>query len=35
MVNIMLRRAGSDTNIVLSEPREKTGTLIRITRVVK
>ncbi len=35
MVNIMLRRAGGDTNIVLSEPREKTGTLIRITRVLE
>ncbi len=35
MVNIMLRRAGRDTNIVLSELRESAGTLIRITRVVE
>ncbi len=35
MVNIMLRWAGRDTNIVLSEPREEPGTLIRITRVVE
>ncbi len=33
MINIMLQRGGKDANIVLSEAREKPGTLIRITRV--